>query len=198
VHSLTENLSYDYQNLDVKKYSADLLLSIKDIDPKKELSIDGLRSDIKVEVLLFKPQELRGLTSLIKTYIESTDYFILKHDSLYSQQKLIVNLLNSKLLDLGLDIYNDKLATQLKEKTNEDIELYLQYVELVEKKTEADKNLATLEKSIAFLPLEPSNKLITTFKLQMLLFVGYGLLSTLLGVIVIVSLNFLKKLKTQK
>jgi hypothetical protein len=198
VHTLTENLSFNYQKLDIKKYNAVLLSLIKSIDAKKELSIDGLRSNIRVEILLFKPQELDTLTNLIKNYVESADYYKLKHDSVYNQQKLILNLLNSKISDLGIDIYSDKLITQLKEKTNEDIKMYLNYVELVEKKTELDQNLARLDKGIVFLPIEPSNKLITTFKIQMLLFVGYGLLSTLLGVIVIIALDSLKKLKTKE
>lgn len=198
VHTFIDNLSFEYQNLDSEKYNADIIFSIKGIDPKKELSIDGLRSDIKVEVLLSSPQKLDDLTKLVQSYIESTDYYIFKHDSIFSQQELILNLLNSKLLDLGFDIYDAELATQLKEKANDDVKLYLEYIKLVEKKTEADLKLATLEKSIQFLPVEPTNKLIDTFRLKMLLCVGYGFVLTILGIVVLIALNFLKQLKTKK
>jgi len=179
-HTLIANLNESFDTYSNDKF-APLLAEIKDIKPVKELSIDGLRSNIRVRCNLKSEQAIDDIFSFMNDYIYSTDYYKNKLDS--SQQQLVQI---EKLIQLKFDLLNFDL------KGSNPTE-FIGYLELVEKKQAVDKRLENLNNSLDFLAVEPVNKHIDTKQIKVLTLLGYGSLVLILTIFVLYIVSFFKR-----
>lgn len=192
--TMIENLSFNYENLDEKKFDAEVLSSIKKIDPVKELSIDGLRSDIRVIVQMSKKQDIIHLTNLVKTQIESTEYYKTRFKIKNKQYEQVLTLIDKQLHFLKIDIDDKDLASSLYNRTKEEPEQFLTYVELVEKKQQLELDIGLLNKSLEFIASEPVNELNKPINLMVLIILSYSFLLSIIGAIIIVIFNSIKRM----
>jgi hypothetical protein len=195
IHTLVNNLAYTYEDLDTKIYDAQLIKSIKEIKPVKELSIDGLRSNIRVIIDIAEPQDLNALIKLVKTNIEATEYYQLRHGLESKQYQQILALINTQLDSLGIDVNSTNIKNKLEEKSNNP-EHFLAYIALIEKKQELENKLVFLDKALEFVPVEPVNKPINTTNKKVLTILGFSFLMFIVGIILSALMTFFKKVKS--
>jgi hypothetical protein len=192
LHTLILNLSLNYIN-DTKTNITNNIIRIK---PTKELSVDGLRSDIRVAVKLKEPQAIEELLAYFKKDIEKSEYYQLRHDTAYQQYKQLSLLMDMQLDSLNIDINNPDLALLISNRSKNNPEEFLSYMALIEKKQTIENNLRLLNEAIEFVVFDPVNKPLSTFNIKVLTILGYSLLLFSFGILISAIIAFFKKNKS--
>lgn len=193
LHTLILNLSLNYQNETDTSTLANNILKIK---PAKELSVDGLRSDIRVAVDLKNTQDSKELFAYFKKNIEKSEYYQLRYDTAYQQYKQLSMLLDVQLDSLNIDVNNPDLAAIITERTKDKPEQFITYLTIIEKKQTIENELRFLNQAIEFVAFEPVNKPISTRNKKVLTILGYSLMLFIVGIVISAIISFFKKIKS--
>jgi cell division protein FtsB len=193
LHTFINNLNFVYDEQQGEKVFPELLSEIKELTPVKELSVDGLRSSLRVFVDIKSPQELSDIMNLTSHYIESTAYFKLKYSVKMKELNKVLLLIIDQFKLLGVDLNDENLASVLEELSQSNPQNYLAYVSLVEKKTTLENEIAVLKNSLVYIPVYPENKLIDTSRNKIITYLGYTSLSLCVGLVLLVIVDLFKK-----
>lgn len=195
MHTIVSNLNFVFDKFDKKEYNQEIIKSVKEFTPVKELSIDGLRSDIRVIVDHRTPVNHTELMGFTAKYIASTDYYKRRYTMENERLNKITGLINSQMDSLGIDVEVSDLDAKLAQLSKNNPVNYMAYVNLIEKKQKLDEEITLLQKSIEFLPVNPANKPIDTMRLKILAIVGYSLLLFVAGISILAIFDTIKRIK---
>tara|TARA_B100000809_G_C15139822_1_gene532573 strand:+ start:5061 stop:5852 length:792 start_codon:yes stop_codon:yes gene_type:complete len=190
---LINNLNFEFEKISKTRFDSELIEEIKSIEAVKELSIDGLRSNLRVDVETRSPLGYDFILELTSFHIKSAEYFTQKSNVKKEDLIKVLSLLDSELDSLGLNLGSDNLSQIVKKLSANKPQNYLAYVNLVEKKISLEREVDSLNDSLKFIPVEPKNKFITTTRLQVLTCLGYSMLMILIGLFVLQVKAIIKK-----
>ncbi|MCW8939055.1 MAG: hypothetical protein OQJ88_00260 [Flavobacteriales bacterium] len=171
LHTFIKNLNEQLPTVD-----NELTKVLKEVEPVKELSIDGLRSDIKIYVNYKEPVKNEAIINFLNDYLKGLSYYQLRVDSNIFYIKELQRIIKQKFDSLGIQLTNNDSKLHLNQLAKDNPTHFLAYVGLLEKYYDYEKQLVSYSNSLEFVPIEPTNNPISTTRKKMLTITGYGFL----------------------
>lgn len=188
LHTFIKNLNEQLPIVD-----NELTKVLKEVEPVKELSIDGLRTDIKVYANYKDPVKNEVIFNFLSDYLKGLSYYQIRVDSNTFYIKELQHIIEQKFDSLGIRLTNNDSKIQLNQLAKDNPTDFLAYVGLLEKYYDYEKQLVSYSNSLEFVPIEPINNPISTTRKKMLIVIGYGLLCFVIALFFLYGFTWVKK-----
>lgn len=188
LHTFIDNLNEQLPTID-----NELVKVLKEIEPVKELSIDGLRTDIKVYANYKQPVENELIFKFLGDNLKGLDYYQTRVDSNTFYIKELQGIIEQKFDSLGVRLTNNDSKIQLNQLAKDNPTDFLAYVGLLEKYFDYEKQLKSFSNSLEFVPIEPINNPISTTRKKVLTVGGYAVLFFVVVLLFLYGYSWVRK-----
>lgn len=188
LHTFINNLNEQLPTVD-----NELTKVLKEVEPVKELSIDGLRTDIKVYANYKEPVKNEVIFNFLGDYLKGLSYYQTRVDSNTFYLKELQHLIQQKFDSLGIQLNSSNVKKQTTQLLKDNPTDFLAYIGLLEKYYDYEKQLVSYSNSLEFVPIEPTNNPISTTRKKMLTITGYGLLFFVVVLFFLYGFTWVKK-----